>query len=86
MLAVSWIAIGLVLGVAARLLKRGNSLEGWFAGPLIGIGGALLIGWVLCIIMQLRLDDPFNVPGLLFGAIGALITLTLWSVQTRRRI
>jgi uncharacterized membrane protein YeaQ/YmgE (transglycosylase-associated protein family) len=42
----AWLAIGLVIGLASRLLRRQRDPGGLIVGVLIGIAGALLAGYV----------------------------------------
>jgi uncharacterized membrane protein YeaQ/YmgE (transglycosylase-associated protein family) len=72
------ILIGLVVGLLARLLKPGRDRMGLIFTTLVGIGGALLAGWVGQAMHWYRPGEPAGFLGALLGAIAILILVGLF--------
>ena len=81
-----WILLGLLAGIIAKALLPGNDDLGIILTTLLGIGGALLGGFIA---LALGLGDPidefFDVSTWLAAIIGALIILFAWNAITDRR-
>lgn len=70
------LVVGLVLGIAARLLVKHGSL-GTIGDPLIGMGGALIVAFMLPTI-GISLGGGLT-GAIILGAIGAI--LALWLIR-----
>lgn len=70
----SWIVLGLVVGVLAKWIMPGQDPGGIFVTILIGIAGALLGGFLGSAI-GLGSVTGFNVPSLLIAVGGSLLLL-----------
>ena len=73
----TWILVGLVAGVVAKLLMPGKDPGGFIITTLLGIAGAFVGGWVGSMI-GLGSVDGFNIGTLATAIVGALILLFLY--------
>ncbi len=72
------ILIGFVVGVLARFLKPGNDSMGLILTTLLGIGGALLAGWIGQQMGWYAPGQPAGFVGALLGAILILVVVALF--------
>ena len=77
----TWLLIGLVAGVVAKLIM-GDSF-GWIVTILLGIVGAFVGGWVFSLFGGPGVSG-FNLISLVVATIGAVIVLFLYGLITRR--
>ncbi|GAA1902098.1 GlsB/YeaQ/YmgE family stress response membrane protein [Streptomyces sodiiphilus] len=83
---IAWILLGLIAGAIAKALMPGRDPGGIIITILIGIGGALLGGWLGQVIFNVdSLDGFFSLSTWITAIIGALILLFLYRVLTGRR-
>ncbi|MDC0745125.1 GlsB/YeaQ/YmgE family stress response membrane protein [Polyangium mundeleinium] len=78
-----WILFGLVVGVIAKLLTPGREPGGFIITALLGIGGALLggfLGRVLGIYPTYQ-----STGGFIMSIIGAIVILAIYNIATKRR-
>ncbi|MDC3960350.1 GlsB/YeaQ/YmgE family stress response membrane protein [Polyangium jinanense] len=78
-----WILFGLVVGVIAKLLTPGREPGGFLITVLLGIGGALLggfLGRVLGIYPTYQ-----STGGFIMSIIGAILILAIYNIVTSRR-
>jgi uncharacterized membrane protein YeaQ/YmgE (transglycosylase-associated protein family) len=84
---IGWILLGLLAGVIAKAIMPGAEGVGIILTTLLGIGGALLGGFLAT---ALGLGDPidefFDLSTWVAAIVGALIILYLWNVIRTRRI
>lgn len=84
---IGWILLGLLAGVIAKAIMPGAEGVGIILTTLLGIGGALLGGFIAT---ALGLGDPidefFDLSTWVAAIVGALIILYLWNVIRARRI
>jgi uncharacterized membrane protein YeaQ/YmgE (transglycosylase-associated protein family) len=84
---IGWILLGLVAGVIAKAIMPGAEGVGIILTTLLGIGGALLGGFLAT---ALGLGDPidefFDLSTWVAAIVGALIIIYLWNVIRARRI
>jgi len=78
----TWIIIGLIAGVLAKLVMR-DSL-GWIMTIILGIVGALVGGWVSGMFGGPGVSG-FNLTSILVAAGGAIIVLFVYGLIARRR-
>ena len=78
---IGWIVLGLLAGVIAKRLVPGNESVGVIVTMLLGIGGALLGGFLAT---ALGLGDPidefFDLSTWLGAIIGAILLLLIYRV------
>jgi uncharacterized membrane protein YeaQ/YmgE (transglycosylase-associated protein family) len=84
---IGWILLGLLAGVIAKAIMPGAEGVGIVLTTLLGIGGALLGGFLAT---ALGLGDPidefFDLSTWVAAIVGALIILYLWNLLRSRRI
>jgi uncharacterized membrane protein YeaQ/YmgE (transglycosylase-associated protein family) len=79
------IVIGFVVGLLARFLKPGNDSMGLILTTLLGIGGALLAGWIGQQMGWYAPGQPAGFFGALIGAILILVVVSLFRGRRRAR-
>jgi uncharacterized membrane protein YeaQ/YmgE (transglycosylase-associated protein family) len=79
----SWIILGLIVGVIAKLLMPGNDPGGFLVTILLGIAGALLGGF-LGTYFSVGDVTGFNMVSLALAVGGALLLLVLYRLLIRR--
>jgi len=88
---IGWIAIGAVAGILAKALYPGAENFGIVLTILLGIGGALLGGFVAWIVgAGDPIDEFFDISTWIASIIGAFVILAIYSAlggtRTSRRI
>ena len=83
---IGWILLGLLAGVIAKALMPGPERAGIILTTLLGIGGALLGGFLAAV---LGLGDPigefFDLSTWVAAVAGALVILFAWNALSGRR-
>jgi uncharacterized membrane protein YeaQ/YmgE (transglycosylase-associated protein family) len=79
----SFIILGLIAGVIAKLILPGKQAGGWFLTLLLGVIGALLGGWLAGLIFNIGYDDFWSIQSWLIAIVGAIIVLLIWGLITR---
>jgi len=80
----SWIILGLVVGVLAKLIMPGQDPGGIIVTILLGVAGAFLGGY-LGTLMGLGSVTGFNMMSLLLAIVGSLILLLLYRMLVSKR-
>jgi uncharacterized membrane protein YeaQ/YmgE (transglycosylase-associated protein family) len=84
---IGWIVLGLLAGVIAKRLVPGSERVGLIVTMLLGIGGALLGGFLAT---ALGLGDPidefFDLSTWLAAIGGAVLILVSWNALRHRRL
>lgn len=75
MTIIGYIIIGLLGGAIAKAIMPGDEGMGWFSTMLLGIGGALVAGFLGQLIFKDSYDKIFSIPGLAFSVLGAILIL-----------
>ena len=78
----TWILIGLVAGIIAKLVI--GDRFGWIITILLGIVGAFVGGWVFSFFGGPGVTG-FNLVSILVAAVGAIIVLFIYGLIARRR-
>jgi uncharacterized membrane protein YeaQ/YmgE (transglycosylase-associated protein family) len=78
----SWIVLGLIVGVLAKWIMPGDDPGGVIITILLGIGGALLGGFVGSNLLGLGTVTGFNLGSLLIAVVGAIALL--WGYRLLR--
>jgi len=82
-MSIIWMLIvGLIVGAVAKLLMPGKDPGGIFVTMLLGIAGALVVGFLGRSLGWYREGDPV---GLFASIIGAIVLLGLYRVVAARR-
>jgi uncharacterized membrane protein YeaQ/YmgE (transglycosylase-associated protein family) len=79
----SWIIMGLIVGMLAKLIMPGDDPGGMIVTILLGVAGALLGGFIGTY-FQLGDVTGFNMVSLLLAIGGSLILLILYRLIVRR--
>lgn len=74
----SWILLGLAAGAIGKAILPGKAEVGWFGTMLLGIGGAIVGGWVGSIVFHTGLGSFFSLRTWVLSVIGALIVISLY--------
>ena len=84
---IGWVVLGLLAGVIARKIMPGAERIGIVITTLLGIGGALLGGFIATALgFGDPIDEFFDLSTWLAAVLGALILLYLWNVLRKQRI
>ena len=82
---IAWIVLGLLAGMIAKAIMPGEERGGFILTMLLGIGGALLGGFLAA---ALGLGDPidafFDLSTWLASVIGAMLILLVWNAIRER--
>jgi len=78
---IGWIVLGFVAGVIAKAITPGGERAGFVLTTLLGIGGALLGGFLAALLGQGDpIDEFFDVSTWLAAVAGAVVILLTWRV------
>ena len=77
-----WIIIGALAGGLAKLIMPGRDPGGCLATILLGVGGALVAGFLS---HQLGLDRNNTGAGFIAATLGAIVILFIYRLLARRR-
>ena len=84
---IGWIVLGLLAGLIAKKIMPGAERIGIVITTLLGIGGALLGGFIATALgFGDPIDEFFDLSTWLAAVLGALILLYLWNVLRKQRI
>ena len=78
----SWIVVGLIAGVIAKLIMKDSM--GWIMTILLGIAGAIVGGWASGLLGGPTVSG-LNLTSILVAAVGAIIVLFVYGLVARRR-
>jgi uncharacterized membrane protein YeaQ/YmgE (transglycosylase-associated protein family) len=82
MAIVGWIIFGLIVGIIGKFLMPGRDPGGIIVTILLGIGGALLGGWVGQAIGLYGEGEP---AGFIMAVLGSILLLFLYRLFAGRR-
>jgi uncharacterized membrane protein YeaQ/YmgE (transglycosylase-associated protein family) len=83
---IGWIFLGLLAGLIAKAIMPGAERMGFILTTLLGIGGALLGGFVASVLgFGDPIDEFFDISTWLAAIIGALVILFAWNALSNRR-
>lgn len=82
MAIIGWILFGLVVGIIGKFLMPGRDPGGIVVTILLGIGGALLGGWVGQAMGLYREGEP---AGFIMAVLGSILLLFLYRLFVGRR-
>ena len=81
---ISWILVGLIAGILAKLIIPGRDPGGFLITIVIGMVGALVGGLVVQLLGATGLTG-FSIWSILVATIGAIILLALYRLVAARR-
>jgi uncharacterized membrane protein YeaQ/YmgE (transglycosylase-associated protein family) len=79
----TWIIVGLIAGVIAKLVMRDSF--GWIVTILLGIVGAFVGGWISGMLGGPSVTG-LNLMSILVAAGGAIVVLFVYGLVVRRRL
>jgi uncharacterized membrane protein YeaQ/YmgE (transglycosylase-associated protein family) len=82
----SWILVGLVAGVLAKIAMPGPDPGGIILTIVIGIVGALIGGFVVNNLLGGPDVTGFNLTSVLVATLGSVILLAVYRLVTRRAV
>ena len=86
---ISWIIVGLIAGVIAKIIMPGKDPGGCAITMLLGIAGAVLAGFLAHYLKLARDSDGIASSGFLakigLGVVGALVILGIYRLIAGRR-
>ncbi len=82
---IAYIVIGLIGGAIAKAILPGKQGGGILKTMLLGIGGALLGGFLGGLLLNVSYSNIFSLRGLIFSVLGALLILFLYGLFEKRR-
>lgn len=80
---IGYIVVGLLGGAIAKAILPGKQGGGWFVTMLLGIGGALLGGFLGGLLLNVKYTEIFSISGLVSSIVGALLILVIYSFVTK---
>ena len=80
---IGWIIVGLLAGGIAKLLMPGKDPGGCIVTILLGIGGAMLAGFLGRALGWY--DEPTDGTGFLAAIVGAVLILFIYRLTLKRR-
>ena len=85
MTVIGWILFGLVVGIVAKLLMPGRDPGGFILTTLLGVGGALLGGFIG---RAMGFYGPNQAAGFIMSVLGAIAVLAIyrWFSPAARRV
>jgi uncharacterized membrane protein YeaQ/YmgE (transglycosylase-associated protein family) len=82
---VGWIVLGLLAGLVAKAIMPGEDRGGFILTTLLGVGGALLGGFLASVFgLGDPIDEFFDFSTWFAAIIGALVILLTWNVIRER--
>jgi uncharacterized membrane protein YeaQ/YmgE (transglycosylase-associated protein family) len=83
---IGWVLLGFLAGLIARAIMPGAERGGFILTTLLGIGGALLGGFLATVLgLGDPIDEFFDLSTWVAAVAGALVILFAWNAIDRRR-
>jgi uncharacterized membrane protein YeaQ/YmgE (transglycosylase-associated protein family) len=83
---IAWIVLGLLAGLIAKAIMPGEERGGFILTILLGVGGALLGGFLAAVLgLGDPIDEFFDFSTWAAAIIGSLIILFAWNAISDRR-
>ena len=76
---ITWIVLGLIVGVLAKLIMPGKDPGGMIVTIIIGIAGAFIGGFVSSI-LGFGSVNGFNIRSIIIAVIGAVLLLVIFRI------
>ncbi|CAN5826207.1 GlsB/YeaQ/YmgE family stress response membrane protein [soil metagenome] len=81
---VTWIVIGIIAGILAKLLLPGRDPGGFLLTPVIGMAGAIVGGFLFRLLGGIG-TTGFNPWSILVATVGAMILLAVYRLFAGRK-
>lgn len=81
---ISWIVVGLIAGLLAKLIMPGDDPGGIIVTTLIGMAGAVVGGFIVSILGGVGATG-FNIWSILVATLGAVILLAIYRLFVGQR-
>jgi uncharacterized membrane protein YeaQ/YmgE (transglycosylase-associated protein family) len=81
-----WIVLGLIAGSLAKFIMPGRDPGGFIVTTLLGIGGAIVGGFVGKLIFRTDIGSFFELRTWLLAILGSVIVLAVYRAVTGRRV
>jgi uncharacterized membrane protein YeaQ/YmgE (transglycosylase-associated protein family) len=82
---ISWIALGLVAGLLARIVVPGRQAIGCLATIAVGVAGALVGGFVAEVVFDQHVDLGFDLKSLAIATVFSVVLLLALEALAGRR-
>jgi len=83
---IGWILLGFLAGLIAKAIMPGAERGGFVLTTLLGIGGALLGGFLAAVLgLGDPIDEFFDLSTWVAAVVGALVILFAWNALEGRR-
>jgi uncharacterized membrane protein YeaQ/YmgE (transglycosylase-associated protein family) len=83
---IGWVLLGFLAGLIAKAIMPGAERGGFIVTTLLGIGGALLGGFLATVLgLGDPIDEFFDLSTWAAAVAGALVILFAWNALDRRR-
>jgi uncharacterized membrane protein YeaQ/YmgE (transglycosylase-associated protein family) len=83
---IGWILLGFLAGLIAKAIMPGGERGGFILTTLLGIGGALLGGFLASVLgLGDPIDEFFDLSTWVAAVVGALVILFAWNALEGRR-
>jgi uncharacterized membrane protein YeaQ/YmgE (transglycosylase-associated protein family) len=83
---IGWVLLGFLAGLIAKAIMPGAERGGFILTTLLGIGGALLGGFLATVLgLGDPIDEFFDLSTWVAAVAGALVILFAWNAIDRRR-
>ncbi len=84
---IGWILLGFLAGLIARAVMPGEERGGCILTTLLGVGGALLGGFLASIFgLGDPIDEFFDLSTWVAAVLGAVVILAVWRALSGRRV
>jgi uncharacterized membrane protein YeaQ/YmgE (transglycosylase-associated protein family) len=80
---ISWVVVGLIVGLLAKWFMPGTGPDGFIVTILIGMAGASIGGFIIRLLGGTGATG-FNVWSILVATLGAIVLLLLYDLVVRR--
>lgn len=84
---IAWLLLGLLAGAIAKAIYPGHQGGGILATIILGVIGAFIGGSLYTLLSTGTLQltaAGLSIPGLIVAILGAMVTIFLWGLMTRR--
>jgi uncharacterized membrane protein YeaQ/YmgE (transglycosylase-associated protein family) len=83
---IGWILLGFLAGLIAKAIMPGGERGGFILTTLLGVGGALLGGFLASVFgLGDPIDEFFDLSTWVAAVVGALVILFAWNALSGRR-
>jgi uncharacterized membrane protein YeaQ/YmgE (transglycosylase-associated protein family) len=81
----SWLVVGLIAGVLAKLIMPGKDPGGIVVTILIGIAGAIIAGFLTSLFLHTDYVTGINITTIILAILGAILLLIVYRLVMQQR-